>query len=43
MISPVPTGEPYESRVRQLEMRVVQLEQFLNPGRGIKRDMASSE
>jgi uncharacterized protein YceH (UPF0502 family) len=43
MISPVPTGEPYESRVRQLEMRVVQLEQLLNPGRGIKRDMASSE
>lgn len=43
MISPVPTGEPYESRVRQLEMRVVQLERLLNPGRGIKRDMASSE
>jgi hypothetical protein len=43
MMSPVPTGEPYESRVRQLELRVVQLERLLNPGRGIKRDMASSE
>jgi len=29
MMSPVPTGEPYESRVRQLELRVVQLERLL--------------
>jgi hypothetical protein len=43
MISPVLTGEPYEIRVMQLEMRVVQLERLLNPGRGIKRDMVSSE
>jgi DNA-binding winged helix-turn-helix (wHTH) protein len=43
IMSPVPTGEPYESRVRQLEMRVVQLERLLQPGKGIKREMPSSE
>jgi DNA-binding winged helix-turn-helix (wHTH) protein len=43
MTSPVPTGEPYESRVRQLELRVVQLEQLLHPSRGIKLEIPSSE
>jgi DNA-binding winged helix-turn-helix (wHTH) protein len=32
MPSLVPDGEPYESRVRQLELRVVQLERLLQPG-----------
>lgn len=43
MTSPVPTGEPHESRVRQLELRVVQLEQLLHPGRSIKCDTPGSE
>jgi DNA-binding winged helix-turn-helix (wHTH) protein len=43
LISPVPTGEPHESRVRQLELRVVQLEQLLHPGRSIKCDTRGSE
>jgi hypothetical protein len=32
MPSLVPDGEPYESRVRQLELRVVQLERLLQRG-----------
>lgn len=43
MTSHVPTGEPHESRVRQLELRVVQLEQLLHQGRGIRCDTPGSE
>lgn len=43
MTSHVPTGEPHESRVRQLELRVVQLEQLLHPRRGIRCDTPGSE
>ena len=35
MPSLVPDGEPYESRVRQLELRVVQLERLLQRGTDI--------
>ncbi|MFN7595086.1 MAG: transcriptional regulator [bacterium] len=42
MPSPVPTGEPHESRVRQLELRVVQLERLIQQDSDERQEMVNS-
>ena len=42
MTSPVPTGEPHESRVRQLELRVVQLERLIQQDSDERHEMVNS-
>lgn len=42
MTSPVPTGEPNESRVRQLELRVVQLERLIQQDSDERHEMVNS-